>query len=134
MWILCIQLHDPKCSSNGNYIKDTKELLKAFYDFHWKSHYMWVTCDVVALFYQKAIAAFSYHLDKFSNYSIMLKQYILDITEFLLSNNYFFFFSGSLLFFVARMPDGSMFLPIIGKLIYELVGGGLPIYGQRSAR
>lgn len=31
-------------------IKDTKELLQTFYDFEWKNKYIWVTCDIVALY------------------------------------------------------------------------------------
>lgn len=43
-------LLQPLVQRKSGYIKDTKELLKAFNDVEWQSNYRWVTFDIVALY------------------------------------------------------------------------------------
>lgn len=70
------------------YIKNSKELLKAFDDMWRDDNYKWVTSNVTALYtcipHNKALIALSFHLRKYSNYSCEFREF-----TFLLSHNFF---------------------------------------------
>lgn len=72
----CIWLDNllqPLVSRVPGFIEDIKELLKAFYNLEWHKHYLWVKCEVIALYicisHDRTIMALSYHLIKYSNYT-----------------------------------------------------------------
>lgn len=68
------------------YIQDTKELLKAMDDMEWCTDSTWVTCNVVALYtcipHDHALTALAYHLSKYINYSLELREYMLKVAFF----------------------------------------------------
>lgn len=65
-------LSQPPVHRVPGYIKDTKELLRAFHDMEWHPQDIWVTCNISSLYtcipHDKAISALLFHLQKYGNY------------------------------------------------------------------
>lgn len=80
--------------------------------------------------HNRAIMACSYHLRKYSNYSLDLREYIFMVTTFLLSHNFFC----SMVTFINRYVAlrWACSSPFFGQPLYELVRGESSIYDRQS--
>lgn len=96
------------------YMKDMKELLKALDD-----NLSWVTCNMVVLYtsipHNRAFMALSFHLVRYRNYTLELREYILEVTTFLLLHNFFAF---NYQYYMQKhgCPMGACFSPSLANL------------------
>ncbi|XP_056390398.1 uncharacterized protein LOC130284250 [Hyla sarda] len=85
----------PLTTITPTFLQDTKHTINILSKIKWESSYSWVTCDVIGLYpsipRDKGLEALSIHLDRFSNYSPGLKEFLVIATDFLLQHNFFMF-------------------------------------------
>lgn len=77
------------------FIQDSRDVLNAFDSKLWKQEYTWITYDVESLYtaipHSIALWALEYHFSSNSNFTLDLRNYALQVTDFLMKHNYFFF-------------------------------------------
>lgn len=77
------------------YLQDSKDLLANFDNFVWNQDLSWVSYDIESLYtsipHKVAMASLQFHLNKFTIFSQDLKEYIMSVTNFLMTHNYFCF-------------------------------------------
>uniref|UniRef100_A0A803JJ97 Helix-turn-helix domain-containing protein n=1 Tax=Xenopus tropicalis TaxID=8364 RepID=A0A803JJ97_XENTR len=88
-------LLQPLVTRLASYVQDTKHILQILNDCQWHSSYSWGTVDVTSLYscipHDRGLRAVSYHLDRYSTYDSLLKDFILDAISHLLTHNFFKF-------------------------------------------
>uniref|UniRef100_A0A803JQE7 Reverse transcriptase domain-containing protein n=1 Tax=Xenopus tropicalis TaxID=8364 RepID=A0A803JQE7_XENTR len=112
-------LLQPLVTRLASYVQDTKHILQILNDCQWHSSYSWGTVDVTSLYscipHDRGLRAVSYHLDRYSTYDSLLKDFILDAISYLLTHN-FFKFDGN--FYLQRCGTsmGAKFAPSYANL------------------
>lgn len=135
----------PLVRRTPGFIKDTGDVLRNFYCKKWHSKYTWLTADVVALYpsipHAVALVALEFHLHKYSPYSMNFIEYVLEVTQYLLTHNYFLF-DDTFFLQIRGVSMGAKFSPSLANLvmayweeryIYTVdnpFGGSLEWYGR----
>uniref|UniRef100_A0A803JV49 Helix-turn-helix domain-containing protein n=1 Tax=Xenopus tropicalis TaxID=8364 RepID=A0A803JV49_XENTR len=119
-----------------SYVRDTKHILQILGNFEWQNGFSWGTIDVTSLYscipHDKGLQTISYHLDNYSSYDSVLKDFILDAILYLLTHN-FFKFEG--VFYLQRCGTlmGAKFAPTYANLYMgwweesRIFGGEAPL-------
>lgn len=113
----------PLVSDIPGYLRDTKHLVSILDGHPWSNDWMWLSCDVVALYpsipQNEAINMLSMFLDKYANYTLETKQFLVSAVEFLLKHN-FFSFDGDFYIQQQGVSMGARFSPSLANIFMAM--------------
>lgn len=102
---------------------DTKHLVSILDGHPWSNDWMWLSCDVVALYpsipQNEAINMLSMFLDKYANYTLETKQFLVSAVKFLLKHN-FFSFDGDFYIQQQGASMGARFSPSLANIFMAM--------------
>uniref|UniRef100_A0A803K2L1 Reverse transcriptase domain-containing protein n=1 Tax=Xenopus tropicalis TaxID=8364 RepID=A0A803K2L1_XENTR len=102
-----------------SFVLDTKNVLQLLHSVGWEDEFSWATVDVASLYscipHDRGLQAISYHLDNYSTYDIVTKNFILDSINYLLTHN-FFLFDGVFYLQKCGTSMGARFAPTYANL------------------